>query len=70
VTECYNTAQFMGPLPGRRGALGTVAVTPGTLLVVDEASMMSTSDMADLVSHAEASRPMRISPGRMPNGWI
>jgi hypothetical protein len=41
VTKSYNSAQFLGHLPGRRGARGPVPVAPGTLLVIDEASMMT-----------------------------
>ena len=52
VPESYNAAQFLGHLPGRRGACGPVTIAAGTLLVVDEASMISTPDMADLVSYA------------------
>jgi ATP-dependent exoDNAse (exonuclease V) alpha subunit len=54
VAESYNSAQFLGHLPGRRGGRGPVAVGPGTLLLIDEASMISSPDLADLISHAEA----------------
>ena len=50
----YNSAQFLGHLPGQRGARGPVPIGPGTLLVVDEASMMSSPDLADLIAYAEA----------------
>ena len=33
VPESYNTAQFLGHLPGQRGARGPVAIGPGTLLL-------------------------------------
>ena len=56
VTGSYNSAQFLGHLPGRRGARGPVPVAPGTLLVVDEASMMPGPDLADLISLAETQR--------------
>jgi ATP-dependent exoDNAse (exonuclease V) alpha subunit len=52
VTESYNSAQFLGHLPGRRGARGPVPMAPGTLLVIDEASMTSL-DLADLITLAE-----------------
>ena len=55
VPESYNSAQFLGHLPGRRGARGPVPIGPGTLLVIDEASMMASPDLADLISLAEAS---------------
>jgi hypothetical protein len=54
IPVSYNTAQFLGHLPGRRGARGPVAIAPGTLLPVDEASMISGLDLADLISLAEA----------------
>jgi hypothetical protein len=54
VAESYNSAQFLGHLPGQRGARGPVPFGPGTLLVIDEASMMTGPDLADLISLAEA----------------
>ena len=55
VAESYNSAQFLGHLPGRRGALGPMPIGRGTLLLVDEASTMPGPDLADLISLAEAS---------------
>ena len=54
IPVSYNTAQFLGHLPGQRGARGPVAISPGTLLSVDETSMISGPDLADLISLAEA----------------
>jgi len=54
VPVSYNTAQFLGHLPGRRGARGPVRIGPGTLLVIDEASMISGPDLADLIGYAAA----------------
>jgi conjugative relaxase-like TrwC/TraI family protein len=54
VPVSYNTAQFLGHLPGRRGARGPVPIGPGTLLVIDEASMISGPDLADLIAYAKA----------------
>jgi AAA domain len=54
VAESYNSAQFLGHLPGQRGARGPIGVGPGALLVIDEASMISSTDLADLISHADA----------------
>jgi len=54
VPVSYNAAQFLGHLPGRRGARGPVLIHPGTLLVVDEASMLSGPDLADLIAYARA----------------
>jgi conjugative relaxase-like TrwC/TraI family protein len=52
-TSC-NSAQFLGHLPGRRGARGPVPIGPGTLLLIDEASMVSGPDLADLIAYAKA----------------
>ena len=52
VPECYNTAQFLGHLPGRRGARGPVRLLPGDVVLVDEASMVSNPDLADVISQA------------------
>ena len=55
VPVSYNAAQFLGHLPGRRGARGPVPIGPGTLLVIDEASMLSSPDLA---------WPDRLRPGQ------
>jgi conjugative relaxase-like TrwC/TraI family protein len=54
IAGSYNSAQFLGHLPGQRGARGHVPVEPGTLLVIDEASMMPGPDLSDLIALAEA----------------
>ena len=54
VARSYNAAQFLGHLPGRRGARGPISIGPGTLLVIDEASMLSGPDLADLIAYAKA----------------
>jgi conjugative relaxase-like TrwC/TraI family protein len=54
VPVSYNAAQFLGHLPGRRGARGPIPIGPGTLLVIDEASMISGPDLADLIAYAAA----------------
>ena len=54
VAESYNSAQFLGHLPGRRGALGPMPIGRGTLLMIDEASTMPGPDLADLISLAAA----------------
>ncbi len=53
VPASYNSAQFLGHLPGRRGARGPVPIGPGTLLVIDEASMLSGLGLADLIAYAK-----------------
>ena len=50
----YNSAQFLGHLPGRRGARGPVETGPRPLLLVDEASTMPGPDLADLIAYAKA----------------
>jgi len=54
IPVSYNTAQFLGHLPGQRGARGSAAIRPGTLLSVDETSMVSGAELADLISLADA----------------
>jgi conjugative relaxase-like TrwC/TraI family protein len=54
VTASYNSAQFLGHLPGQRGARGPIRLPPGAMLVADEASMLPGPDMADLIACAEA----------------
>ena len=63
VTESYNTAQFLGHLPGQRGARGPLAITEDTLLLVDESSMIPTPDLADMVSLAEERRAKMVLAG-------
>ena len=52
VTRAHNTAQFLGHLPGRREARGPLPLEAGSLLIVDEASMMSVADLAAIVALA------------------
>ena len=54
VPVSYNAAQFLGHLPGRRGARGPVETGPAPLLVIDEASTMPGPDLADLIAYAQA----------------
>jgi hypothetical protein len=54
VPQSYNAAQFLGHLPGRRGARGPVDTGQAPLLMIDEASTMPGPDLADLISYAEA----------------
>ena len=49
----YNSAQFLGHLPGQRGARGPVPIARAPCWSVDEASMMTSPDLADLISLAE-----------------
>ncbi len=54
VPESYNCAQFLGHLPGQRGARGPVQLRPGDPVLMDEASMVSTPDLADVITQAAA----------------
>jgi hypothetical protein len=63
VPESYNTAQFLGHLPGRRGARGPLEVTEDTLLLVDESSMIPTPDLAAMVALAEERRAKMVMSG-------
>jgi len=55
VPVSYNSAQFLGHLPGHRGGRGPVRLGPGDLVLIDEASMVSNPDLADVISHAATS---------------
>jgi hypothetical protein len=55
VPESYNTAQFLGHLPGQRGARGPIQLQPGDLALIDEASMVATPDLADVIAQAAGS---------------
>jgi hypothetical protein len=52
VHAAENSSVFLGHLPGRKGARGAKTLAPGTLLLIDEASMMSTPDLLAIVRHA------------------
>jgi conjugative relaxase-like TrwC/TraI family protein len=54
VPMSYNCAQFLGHLPGQRGARGPVRLQPGDLVLMDEASMTANPDLADVISQATA----------------
>jgi ATP-dependent exoDNAse (exonuclease V) alpha subunit len=54
VPVSYNCAQFLGHLPGQRGARGPVQLRPGDLILMDEASMVATPDLADVITQAAA----------------
>jgi hypothetical protein len=63
VAESYNSAQFLGHLPGERGARGAHVIVPQTLLVIDEGSTMPGPDLADLVRIAESNNAKVILAG-------
>ena len=55
VPVSYNCAQFLGHLPGQRGARGAIRLQPGDLVVMDEASMVCNPDLADVIGQAAGS---------------
>ena len=63
VPESYNCAQFLGHLPGQRGARGPVRLRPGDLVLMDEASMVANPDLADVISQAADSGAKLILAG-------
>ena len=63
VPESYNTAQFLGHLPGQRGARGPIQLQPGDLIPIDEASMVANPDLADIISQAAAAHAKVILAG-------
>jgi hypothetical protein len=63
VAESYNIAQFLGHLPGQRGARGPFGISEGTLLLVDESSMIPTPDLSDLISLTVARRATMVLAG-------
>src|SRR5580698_10543796 len=52
VDAAENSSVFLGHLPGRKGVRGAKTLAPGTLVLIDEASMMSTPDLLAIVRHA------------------
>jgi hypothetical protein len=48
IADSHNFANFLGHLPGRRGARGPVQFGPRALIVADEASMFATDDLHDI----------------------
>jgi hypothetical protein len=64
LDHAENTASFLGHLPGHRGARGIRAyLRPGALLLVDEASMVTTADLADIIEYAATRRHKVIVAG-------
>jgi hypothetical protein len=56
VTElaCYNTAEWLGHAQGAREARDPIGLAPGTLITLDEASMMPIIDLAAVLRRAAA----------------
>jgi TrwC relaxase/AAA domain len=49
---CYNTAEWLGHAEGAREARDPIGLAPGTLITLDEASMMSIGDLAAVLRRA------------------
>lgn len=54
VPRTFNTARFLGHLEGRRESISPQPVEPGSLLILDEASMMSIADIAAILAIARS----------------
>lgn len=52
--QAWNTAQFLGHLPGRRRARPPFMLERGSFVLLDEASMVSMEDLADVLELAAA----------------
>src|SRR6185437_15686415 len=52
IPRTLNTARFLGHLEGQRQALTPTPIEPGSLLILDEASMMSIADVAAILAIA------------------
>jgi hypothetical protein len=63
VPESHNTAQFLGHVPGKRGARGPIGLRPGDLVLMDEASMTANPDLADVIAQAADSGAKLILAG-------
>jgi hypothetical protein len=50
--QAYNTAEWLGHTEQAREARSPVALAPGTLLILDEASMMTLADLAAVMRRA------------------
>src|SRR5207237_7967850 len=56
VPACYNAAQFLGHLPGRRGARGRVRLRPGDQVLTASGYTTSKPDPADVLTQSSALR--------------
>jgi hypothetical protein len=68
VPQSCNTAQFLGHLFGHRGALGSLGISEGTSLLIDESSMIPASDLSDLISRIESATARQswpVTPGKL-----
>jgi conjugative relaxase-like TrwC/TraI family protein len=63
VPVSYNAAQFLGHLPGQRGARGPVELRSGDLVLMDEASMAANPDLADVIGQVAGSGAKLILAG-------
>jgi DNA replication protein DnaC len=57
--QAFNSSQFLGDIPGRRGARQIMEVARGSLIVIDEASMMSSDHLARIIAYV-AERDCRV----------
>jgi len=50
--HAMNSSQFLGDMPGRKGARPVKKVARGSVIIVDEASMMSADHLMRIIGHA------------------
>ena len=55
VERTYNTAEWLGHLPGEREARGVMEIGPKTIILVDEATQISMPDWDSTLRHASTS---------------
>jgi hypothetical protein len=55
----YNAAQFLGHLPGRRGARGPVRIGPGPTIAIARKLLTRAWHLLSEIQAAEASTPPR-----------
>ena len=63
LAEVYNAAAFLGKTPGSDLLRYPVTISVGDVLVLDEASMLSTADLALLMDYADRARALVVPTG-------
>ena len=63
LAEVYNSAAFLGKTPGSDLLRYPVTIGAGDVLVLDEASMISTADLALLMDYADRAGALVVPTG-------
>jgi ATP-dependent exoDNAse (exonuclease V) alpha subunit len=63
LPEGYNTAQFLGKIKDSDETRGAMPIGANDVLVIDEASQVSTADLARIVAVAKAARARVVPTG-------